>query len=107
MMVIAYVNEENAELTAAANGTVHNAMNGVVAAAAAQVPQSNGTTATDTKTMVNPPDVILGCKKVPSIAAEKSFSEKFVKCFSVRDNFRNVISTDKPASAIPVIDGFK
>lgn len=99
MMVIAYVNEENAELTAVANGHANHATNGVAAA-------TNGTTS-NTKTIVNPPDVILGCKKVPSAPAEKSFSERFIKCFSVRDNFRAVMSTDKPPNAIPVIDGFK
>lgn len=104
MMVIAYVNEENAELTAAANVNANHTLNGI--AIAAQLPQSNGTT-TDTKTMLNPPDVILGCKNVPSAPAQKSFAERFVKCFSVRDNFRAVISTDKPSNAIPVIDGFK
>lgn len=103
MMVIAYVNEENDELTAAANAQANHVPNGV---AAAQLPQTNGTTP-DNKTMVNPPDVILGCKKVPSAPVEKSFSEKFVKCFSVRDNFRAIRSTQKPASAIPVIDGLK
>lgn len=99
MMVIAYVHEENAELTAAANG------HGVIIAAV-QLPQTNGTV-TDAKTIVNPPDVILGCNKVSSMRVEKSFAEKFVKCFSVRDNFRAVISTDKPPNAIPVIDGLK
>lgn len=101
MMVIAYVNEENAELTVPANGHANHAMNGVAAAA-----QTNGT-ATDTKTILNPPDVILGCKTLPSAPSEKSFSEKFVKCFSVRDNFRAVMSTHKPPNAIPVIDGLK
>lgn len=98
MMVIAYVHEENAELTAAANG------DGVVAPQL--LPQANSTV-TDAKTIVNPPDVILDCKKMSSNTAEKSFSERFVKCFSVRDNFRAVISTEKPPNAIPIIDGFK
>lgn len=104
MMVIGYVNEENAELTALANGHTHHAMNEV--AATAQVSRTNDITK-EANTIVNPPDVILGCKKEPSAPAEKSFSEKFVKCFSVRDNFREVMSTNKPPNAIPVIDGLK
>lgn len=103
-MVIAYVHDENAELTAAA--AINNNNNNGNGVAAAQLPIPNGN-APDGKTMVNPPDVILGCKKLLSVAAEKSISEKIIKCFSVRDNLRAVMSAEKPATAIPVIDGFK
>lgn len=98
-MAIAYIHEENAELTAAANG---DALAGDISAnAAAQMTQ------TTDKQLVNPPDVILDCKKLSSAAPHKSFVEKFVKCFSVRDNFNLVISTKSAPNAIPVIDGLK
>lgn len=59
----------------------------------------------NTETLINPPDVILGCSKV--VVEEKSFFERMAQCFSLRQNLKSLINVNAPPNAVSVVDGLK
>lgn len=53
----------------------------------------------------NPPDVVMHCPKTS--VPKKMFFDEIVECFSLRKNMQILTSVDKPANAVPIIDGIK
>lgn len=53
----------------------------------------------------NPPDVVMHCPKVSK--PKKTIFDDIVECFSLRKNIQTLTSVDKPANAVPIIDGLK
>lgn len=97
MMIIAYVrdvseNEEtvNVEHTIATRTDA----NGIASSAFGNDSPSNP-----------PPDVVMHCPKAR--APKKMFFDEIVECFSVRKNMQILTSVDKPANAVPIVDGLK
>lgn len=44
---------------------------------------------------------------IKKIAPKKPFYDEIVKCFSLRTNLKTLISSKKPANAVPIVDGLK
>lgn len=51
------------------------------------------------------PDVVMHCPKA-SVPKRTIFND-IVECFSLRKNFQILTSVDKPANAVPIVDGLK
>ncbi|XP_055322371.1 O-acyltransferase like protein-like [Sitodiplosis mosellana] len=63
-----------------------------------------------TRTEINgivssPPDVVMHCPKTS--VPKKMFLDEIVECFSLRKNMQILTSVDKPANAVPIVDGLK
>lgn len=52
-----------------------------------------------------PPDVVMHCPK--ATIREKTFFDEAVECFSLRKNLQILTNVEKPANAVPIVDGLK
>lgn len=57
------------------------------------------------KSHSNPPDVVMHCPKATS--SKKAFFDEAIECFSVRKNLQVLTNVEKPANAVPIVDGLK
>lgn len=97
MIVVAYLKEgtTNEPLTIERPVEKHTETIGIVPAAFVSEALSN----------VPPPDVVMHCPKTDM--PTKTFFDEVVECFSLRKNFQILTNTNKPSSAVPIVDGLK
>lgn len=67
--------------------------------------QTNGTTISYSESASNPPDVVLQCRKI--VMPKRTFLHNLIDCYSIRDNYKILISCKKSPNAVPIIDGLK
>lgn len=69
--------------------------------------ENNGTVAANFVSEVHsiPPDVVMHCPKAS--VPKRTIFDDIVECFSLRKNFQILTSVDKPANAVPIVDGLK
>lgn len=97
MMVIAYIRDgsENDEAVKIEHAIeTRTETNGIVSSAFVKEPS-----------LSNPPDVVMHCRKTS--VPKKMFLDEIVECFSIRKNMEILTSVNKPANAVPIIDGLK
>lgn len=72
-----------------------------------QTPQQqlNGTTMAYSESASNPPDIILQCRKIAM--PKRTLLDNLIDCYSIRDNYKMLISCNKSPNAVPIIDGLK
>lgn len=110
MIIIAYVNEENDQLTLATETTaIDSTVNNNIINTNLNNNNSNEShkllSESSTERFINPPDVIADCKK--SYEKTNSMTNRMIKCFSVRENLQSLFSVQTSPNAVPVVDGIK
>lgn len=95
MMIISYLREDTA---------CNQNQNQNVLVQTSQ-PPINGTTMVYSESASNPPDVVLQCRKIDM--PKRTFLDNLIDCYSIRDNYKMLISCKKSPNAVPIIDGLK
>lgn len=99
MMIVAYVRESttNEAVEIENHDDKQNENNGIVS--------SNFVTESHLNPLNPVPDVVMHCPKAS--VPKKSLFDEIVECFSLRKNLQILTSVDKPANAVPIVDGLK
>lgn len=95
MMILAHIRESATKELIVIEHTVANQPNGNGVANGGFVPELSS----------NPPDVVMQCQKTST--QKKVFLDELAECFSLQKNFRSLMNLDRPANAVPIVDGFK